>query len=167
MKSHLSVFLIPIACFLTGCGKSMKDVAGVYETEEIKEPIEGTTTAYHSTTWVLDLAERGTFTLREVKFKNHIQGQTFDPLPLDGMSTGGGWRLQDGEATVTVKRPPMHGSVGMVAVELPFSVEASGDLVSEFPSFPSSDVTKHPQAVWDVMDELLEVGSSLRFKRVD
>jgi hypothetical protein len=167
MKSQLSVILILIACILTGCGKSMKDVAGVYETEEIKESIKGTGTAYYSTTWVLDLAERGTYTLKEMKFRKHVKGQTFDPLPLEGMSTGGAWRFQDGEATVTVKRPRNDGSVGMIAVDLPFSVEASGDLISDLPPFPSGDPVNRPQAMWDLMDELTGVGSCLRFKRVE
>ena len=153
MKIQASVILILIVCILTGCGKSMKDVAGVYETEEIREPIKGSESEYHSTTWVLDLAERGTYTLEEAKFRNHIQGQTFDPLPLVGFSTGGAWRLQDGVVIVTQEWLRNDGVIEMVTVDLPFNLEASGDLVSDLPFMAPGNSVNISPAEWDMLEE--------------
>ena len=91
MKVQASGILILIACILTGCGKSMQDVAGVYETAEIKEPLNSG--SYYSTTWVLDLAESGTFTLKENKSRQHMQSQKFAPVPMNGSEVSGEWKL--------------------------------------------------------------------------
>jgi hypothetical protein len=91
MKVQASGILILIACILTGCGKSMKDVAGVYETSEIKKPFN--THTYDSTTWVLDLAESGTFTLTKKKFRKFIEDKKYQPRPMDGMEVSGKWEL--------------------------------------------------------------------------
>jgi hypothetical protein len=151
MKVQASGILILIACILTGCGKSMQDVAGVYETAEIKEPLNSV--SYYSTTWVLDLAESGTYTLEEAKFRNHIQGQTFDPLPLVGFSTGGAWRLQDGVVIVTQEWLRNDGVIEMVTVDLPFNLEASGDLVSDLPFMAPGNSVNISPAEWDMLEE--------------
>jgi hypothetical protein len=91
MKVQAPGVLILIACILTGCGKSMQDVAGVYESAEIKEPLNSA--SYYSTTWVLDLAESGTFTLEENKSRQHIQGHKFAPVPMNGSKVSGEWKL--------------------------------------------------------------------------
>ena len=77
MKTQFSVLLILVASILAGCGKSMKDVAGVYETTEIKKP-SSTYKIYFSSTWVLDLAESGTFTLTENKFRKFIEDKKYN-----------------------------------------------------------------------------------------
>ena len=69
----------------------MQDVAGVYETAEIKKPFNART--YDSTTWVLDLAESGTFTLKENKSRQHMQSQKFAPVPMNGSEVSGEWKL--------------------------------------------------------------------------
>ncbi len=99
MKSQLSVILILIVCILTGCGKSMKDVAGVYETEEIKE--SQNSRMYYSTTWVLDLAESGSFTLTEEKYRKFIESKKYAPLPMGGSEESGTWQLLNGEVSLT------------------------------------------------------------------
>ena len=99
MKVQTSGILILIACILTGCGKSMKDVAGVYETAEIKEPQSSAT--YYSTTWVLDLAESGTFTLKENRLRKSIV-KTREPVPMKGgKKISGEWSLNHGRITTT------------------------------------------------------------------
>jgi len=98
MKVQASGILILIACILTGCGKSMKDVAGVYETAEIKEP--QSSGSYYSTTWVLDLAESGTFTLKENRLRKSIV-KTREPVPMNGSEESGTWQLLNGEVSLT------------------------------------------------------------------
>ena len=99
MKVQASRILILIACILTGCGKSMQDVAGVYETAEIKEPLNSV--SYYSTTWVLDLAESGTFTLKENKLRKFREGKTHEPVPMGGSEESGTWQLLNGEVSLT------------------------------------------------------------------
>lgn len=138
MKIQVSVLLILVACIVTGCGKSMKDVAGVYETEEIKESIKGTRSMYYSTTWVLDLAESGTFTLKENKSRKREQGQKYAPVPVGGVEESGKWSLLDGKITITFM---LHGpwadyaepdKVGEpdIVLQIPFDIQSTGDLVA-------------------------------------
>jgi hypothetical protein len=132
MKSQLSVILILIACILTGCGKSMKDVAGVYETAEIKEPFN--TRTYDSTTWVLDLAESGTFTLTKKKFRKFIEDKKYQPRPMDGSVESGAWSLNGGRITITIK-PFVPLEVEETRdepylVKIPFDIQSVGDLIA-------------------------------------
>jgi hypothetical protein len=112
----------------------MEDVAGVYETEEIKESIEGTRSMYYSTIWVLDLAESGTFTLKEKKSRKHVQSQKYAPVPVDGGYTAGEWGLEHSEVIITLKPfvprevAAKRGKPHLVAI--PFGVQSTGDLVS-------------------------------------
>tara|TARA_B110001469_G_C9585529_1_gene290440 strand:+ start:126 stop:629 length:504 start_codon:yes stop_codon:yes gene_type:complete len=138
MKVQASGILILIACILTGCGKSMKDVAGVYETAEIKEPIKGTVSAYYSTTWVLDLVESGTFTLKEHKSRKHMQSQKYAPVPLAGIEKLGKWSLRDGKITITLMVysiwdkyvAPDEAGYPDIMLKIPFDVQSAGDLVA-------------------------------------
>ena len=96
MKVQASGMIILIVCTLAGCGKSIQDVAGVYKTAEIKKPSSAhgiSLGIYYSSTWVLDLAESGTFTLTENKFKHFIQNEKDEPQPLDGSLIAGEWEL--------------------------------------------------------------------------
>ena len=72
----------------------MKDVAGVYESAEITETIEGVRSFYYSTTWVLDLAESGIFTLKENKFGKYSPYKTYAPVPLVGWGVSGNWTVE-------------------------------------------------------------------------
>lgn len=133
MKVQASGILILIACILTGCGKSMEDVAGVYETAEIKEP--QSSGSYYSTTWVLDLAESGTFTLKENKLRKFREGKTHEPVPMDGIEESGGWSLNDSRVTITFN-PFVPLEVGEtrnrpIEAGIPFAIQSTGDLVSE------------------------------------
>ena len=132
MKVQASGILILIACILTGCGKSMKDVAGVYETAEIKEP--QSSGSYYSTTWVLDLAESGTFTLKENKLRKFREGKTHEPVPMNGIEESGAWSLDGGRITITIK-PFVPLLVEETrdepyVVTIPLAVQSTGDLVS-------------------------------------
>jgi hypothetical protein len=132
MKVQASGILILIACILTGCGKSMKDVAGVYETSEIKKPFN--THTYDSTTWVLDLAESGTFTLTKKKFRKFIEDKKYQPRPMDGMEESGAWSLDGGRITITIKPfvPLLLEETRdePYVVTIPLAVQSTGDLVS-------------------------------------
>ena len=130
MKVQTSGILILIACILTGCGKSMKDVAGVYETAEIKEPQSSAT--YYSTTWVLDLAESGTFTLKENRLRKSIV-KTREPVPMDGIEESGAWSLNDGRITTTTKlwdEPDELSPVVFSVLKILFDIQSSGDLIA-------------------------------------
>ena len=130
MKVQASGILILIACILTGCGKSMKDVAGVYETAEIKEP--QSSGSYYSTTWVLDLAESGTFTLKENRLRKSIV-KTREPVPMDGIEESGAWSLNDGRITTTTKlwdEPDELSPVVFSVLKILFDIQSSGDLIA-------------------------------------
>ena len=135
MKTQLSVILILTVCILTGCGKSMKDVAGVYETAEIKESIKGNGSMYYSTIWVLDLAESGTFTLKEHKSRKHMQSQKYAPVPVSGVEESGKWSL-DG-VRITISFRPLYEldesdrtEDEPYLVQIPFESQSTGDVVA-------------------------------------
>lgn len=148
MKVQASGILILIACILTGCGKSMKDVAGVYETAEIKEP--QSSGSYYSTTWVLDLAESGTFTLKENKLRKSIV-KTREPAPMNGSEVSGKWELDLDSvicnwreyrtpASDLVDGPPHHGYRGGEShYSLTLGVQSNGSLVSEAIDEPDAE----------------------------
>lgn len=119
----------------------MKDVAGVYETAEIKEVIKGIRSAYYSITWVLDIAESGTFTLKEEKYRKFIESKKYAPLPIDGRVISGEWEL--GRDSIICRwsefRAPAADLVsvdvsgyrgGEFRYSLIFDVQSTGSLVS-------------------------------------
>ena len=170
MKTQFSVLLILVASILAGCGKSMKDVAGVYETTEIKKP-SSTYKIYFSSTWVLDLAESGTFTLTENKFRKFIEDKKYKPQPLDGSNESGTWSLNDGRITITIK-PFVPLEVEETrdepyVVTIPFAIQSTGDLVSE-----ANDVSGGNSVKGEFSPDLYLLNTAydlegLRFKRVE
>ena len=159
----------------------MQDVAGVYETAEIKEPQSSAT--YYSTTWVLDLAESGTFTLKENKLRKFREGKTHEPVPMNGSEVSGKWELDRDsvicswsgltfaeeqelaqlEARFAQELNNTKSSLTKDEEEEPtlsspfnrsfiFDVQTSGDVIAVFPA--SESVSLHP------IDKL-------RFKRVE
>ncbi len=181
MKSQLSVILILIACILTGCGKSMEDVAGVYEAAEIKEPFN--TRMYDSTTWVLDLAELGTFTLTEEKFRKFSESKKYAPVPKDGRKILGEWELDrdsiicrwsefhapeidissfDADAYLNEQEQPRSG--GEVHYSLIFDVQTSGDVVSG--SVEGGTLAEH-EGFKPILVSPVDGIAKTRFKRVE
>lgn len=173
MKVQASGILILIACILTGCGKSMKDVAGVYETAEIKEP--QSSGSYYSTTWVLDLAESGTFTLKENKLRKSIV-KTREPVPIDGSEISGKWEFDRDSIIcswsefVKAEAVPEKPWTGYIEVyySLNLDVQATGSLVSGTIGVPDSE---EDTGVFDDYDPNIAysyyVLKGLRFKRVE
>jgi len=179
MKVQTSGILILIACILTGCGKSMKDVAGVYETAEIKEP--QSSGSYYSTTWVLDLAESGTFTLKENKLRKSIV-KTREPVPMNGSEVSGAWSLDSGRIIIVVKGLVDKDGNPDIVLKIPFDVQSSGDLVSggiigggnAWDDYSNDEITAYhnvfdqfdtPNPSPNLFDKLNIKG--LRFKRVE
>ncbi len=180
MKVQASGILILIACILTGCGKSMKDVAGVYETAEIKEP--QSSGSYYSTTWVLDLAESGTFTLKENKLRKFREGKTHEPVPMNGSEVSGAWSLDSGRIIIVVKGLVDKDGNPDIVLKIPFDVQSSGDLVSggiigggnAWDDYSNDEITAYhnvfaqfeaPNPSPNLFDKLNIKG--LRFKRVE
>ena len=89
---HILLCLI-VVFFTSGCGKSQKDIAGVYETKEIKEPIDSY--KHRSKKWILDLSESGNFTLTKEVFLVPTQDKKYSPIPEKGVSISGEWSLAD------------------------------------------------------------------------
>ena len=179
MKVQASGILILIACILTGCGKSMEDVAGVYETAEIKEP--QSSGSYYSTTWVLDLAESGTFTLKENKLRKSIV-KTREPVPINGSEVSGAWSLDSGRIIIVVKGLVDKDGNPDIVLKIPFDVQSSGDLVSggiigggnPWNDYSNDEITAYhnvfaqfeaPNPSPNLFDKLNIKG--LRFKRVE
>ena len=172
MKVQASGILILIACILTGCGKSMQDVAGVYETAEIKEPQSSAT--YYSTTWVLDLAESGTFTLKENKLRKFREGKTHEPVPMNGSEVSGKWELDRdavicswsefrAPATDLDDGPPYTGYRGGEShYSLTLGVQSGGDIISG--TVPRK---KLPEIEGFSLLSSADRISNLRFKRVE
>ena len=89
----MRLFPLILIVFLVGCGKSMKDVAGVYETQETKTPSDGSGSWHHSSKWILDLSEGGKFTLKEEKFKMPTRDKMYAPIPEKGAKVSGEWKM--------------------------------------------------------------------------
>lgn len=168
-------YLLAVTCILTGCGKSIKDVAGVYESAEIKEVIKGTASAYYSTTWVLDLAERGTFTLKEHKSRKHMQSQKYAPVPMDGREISGEWEL--GRDSIICSWSEFHVPVSDLATDpapgyrggdvhygLTFDVQAAGGIVSR--GIDGGTLIEHGGFKPVLVSSLDEIAQT-RFKRVE
>jgi hypothetical protein len=177
MKVQASGILILIACILIGCGKSMQDVAGVYETAEIKEPQSSAT--YYSTTWVLDLAESGTFTLKENKLRKFREGKTHEPVPMNGSEVSGKWELDRDSVvcnwsefyvlpTDLDEAPPSPGyRGGEFYYGLTFDLQNTGDIISQS---VRGGVTTSGELGFGVVvgrESLLGEIAKLRFKRVE
>lgn len=95
-------FILSLVIILfSGCGKSMEDVSGVYETEEIKTPRDGTRSWHHSTKWILDLSESGKFTLKQEKFRVPTQDKKYSPVPMTGESIVGDWIMNKKQVTLS------------------------------------------------------------------
>ena len=162
MKVQASGILILIACILTGCGKSMQDVAGVYETAEIKEP--QSSGSYYSTTWVLDLAESGTFTLKENKLRKFREGKTHEPVPIDGSEISGKWEFdRDSIVCNWSGKKSFH-------LTLTLDIQSTGSLVSGTIGVPDVEVARKIVSEDDLyfLHFNYPYGfNNLRFKRVE
>lgn len=139
MKVQASGILILIACILTGCDKSMKDVAGVYKSAEI-------ITHHYSTTWVLDLAESGTFTLKEKRFRVYKAGIA----PQNGRKISSEWQIFPDYVCCTWTE---YGEVFSVIL----SPQTRGDMISGDVFSPLK------RSIISSFDGI----SNLRFKRVE
>lgn len=126
---------------LAGCGKSPKDVAGVYETKEIKTPLSPSW--HHSSKWILDLSEAGTFTLTNEVFRVPTQDKKYSPILEKGLNETGEWRINGDSITLTwqTTRSPHKEEEGqldrfgypiasvLVIATISAQIQSNGDLV--------------------------------------
>jgi len=163
----------------------MEDVAGVYETAEIKKP-SSSYKIYFSSTWVLDLAESGTFTLTENKFRKFIEDKKYKPQPLDGNQISGEWKLGrdsiicswsgyivggvDISSAYEAGESLEGGSGEKVTYSLIFDVQATGDIISRIREV-SRAVISNPFDAFDAYDPRFGTPADkiakTRFKRVE
>lgn len=128
---HILLCLI-VVFFTSGCGKSQKDIAGVYETKEIKEPIDSY--KHRSKKWILDLSEGGNFTLKKEVFVVPTQDKKFSPIPEKGLREIGEWILHDGSLSIMIEPfvpPEVNGTRDRpYLVKIPFEIQSNGSMVA-------------------------------------
>jgi hypothetical protein len=134
MRSLLCVILILIACILGGCGESIEDVAGVYETKEVKTPITGNNHWHKSSKWILDLSEGGSFTLTNEVFRVPTQDKKYSPIPEKGLSEKGEWMLHGGNLSIMIEPfvpPEVNGTRDRpYLAKIPFEIQSNGSMVA-------------------------------------
>lgn len=111
----------------------MKDVAGVYQTLESKEPIEGTRAWHKSSKWILDLSEGGSFTLNIEVFRVPTQDKKYSPIPVQGTTLTGYWNVSNSKLELTVEEwtDTIKKDVGNMV----FNLESNSDLVHSFTAY--------------------------------
>jgi hypothetical protein len=121
----------------------VQDVAGVYETVEIKEQIENTRSWHLSTKWILDLSESGGFTLTSMVFRVPTQDKKYSPIPEKSLRLEGAYTIKD-NSVVLRWTPFVPIPVGGEKDDhpdyiMPLSIQSNEDLVAgEFElSFPT------------------------------
>lgn len=127
--------MLAILLLLSGCGRSVDELSGVYKTEEIKKEIKGTRSAYFASTWTLDLSEAKSFTLNETKLRKHLESKKYADLPVDGENISGEWKIEGEKLVLTTSlflAPEVYKIEAKDHIVLmPFTIQSNGDLVSD------------------------------------
>jgi len=171
---HILLCLL-VVLFASGCGRSQKDIAGVYETKEIKEPIDSY--IHRSKKWILDLSEGGNFTLKKEVFVVPTQDKKYSPVPEKGVSISGEWRLADDTISFKWKtfRAPQKDVktqydnliTGQINCSLSAEVQTSGDLVMgelSLTKYKDPDLVINP---YEKFDEPAHEVETLRFTKTN
>lgn len=137
-------FILSLVIILfSGCGKSMEDVSGVYETKEIIPRTDGR--YYTSTQWTLDLSESGKFTLKQDRSRVVVTENGEIRTPEQGINASGKWSINQDLVTLNWDQSVDSEVVPMIAK---LNLENSGDLVCTYAGDEEKDVSQFGDRLW-------------------